>query len=451
EKAIDLLGNAVVKWSRAEEDVKKKVNAQKEAFEKQLEERRGDADQLWSEWEDIVRKMHALIEEFKYEEARKLAQEFRDRLEGEKSEAAKDMLKRVKDFLKHEWNTLSQRHTQKFVSGISARRDNSKGDSASERLPKIEKLVDEVEDAESNCDNDKLKQQITGLKNELNKLVKQLENAVKSGEDIAKQLAFSRAVLKLNNALAIVRGHVALGRFKKAEEALAAYETECKEYVAYKKDPIFEPIVKDIQLRRDQSEYEQEGIKALAGARNWTIPVSELLKNNPWPTAFADQIGSGEFIVKFEEVRGGDTLWKLLIYDPAKGFSNPDTMDASEFDTAGKRKALGQAIGHVLLNTDIIDDLDKSISKNGPSALVGLFAWMAELGAGKEAYEVIKYRYNKIKEGDADYVVTREYYAFGLLAMVMHLKAEGNQSGAESFLKEFDRDFGDTRAAKSLK
>ncbi|MDC1141825.1 serine/threonine-protein kinase [Planctomycetota bacterium] len=450
ERAIDLLGNALPKWSRAEKAVKKKVSDKIAAYTKLLDERRGDPDQLRSEWEEVIRNVAALLEEFKYEEAKALVISFRDGLQDQKNAAAKDLLDSVNDYLSVGLPNDVQRHLSQFIQNCKAERRKTDGQGASERLPKIVLLVKKVEDAETKCDHEDSKKQLKALKDEFIKLRKQLENAVKSGETQAKEIAYNRALVKLENALAGVRGHVALGQFIAAEKALKEFETGCPEFVSYGKDPLFAPIVKDIRLRREQSEYEQAGIRALSQANKWIPRMSALLKSNPWPSEFAALVGGADYIIQFKIESRSESMWYLNIYNPAD-ISHPERKDASDFNTPAMRKALGEAIGHVLLNTEALVELDEPIERDGPSALVGLFAWMAELGANREAYDVIKYRYNKVKEGDADYIVTREYYAYGMLAMIMHFNSSGNKSGAEALLKEFDAYFKDTRAAESLK
>ncbi|MEE9311654.1 MAG: hypothetical protein V3V10_04500, partial [Planctomycetota bacterium] len=216
---------------------------------------------------------------------------------------------------------------------------------------------------------------------------------------------------------------------------------------SYKNDKLFAPLVNDVRLRREQSEYELAGILALSKANRWIPRLASLLKENPWPTEFADIIGGDNFIIQFKMARSGDPSWSLEIRDPSD-ISTAITKNASDFRTPAMRKALGNAVGLVLLNTEFMSEIDHPVSKGGPSALVGLYAWMLELGANGQAYEVINYRYNKVKEGDSDYAVTREYYAYGLLAKAMQLNGSGNKSGAEALLRELDSKFSDTRAAK---
>ncbi|MCF6227978.1 MAG: hypothetical protein L3J82_04815, partial [Planctomycetes bacterium] len=448
QEARDLLFNAKAKAPSAEKDVIKKVSDQIEAYDKNIEDIVGSSNQLQTDLDEMKRQVVGEIDKFKYSGAKEVGFAYRDKLEKDPSDAAKNMLKYIKKYLETELPSQSQRHLGKFIAKIEnelniARRELK----AANALKLIAPIKEKVEDAETACDDEAYKQRLATLKESVIKLEKQKKNAAQQDDNDVKFTAFRTANRKLDNMLTNVRNHVALGEFKAAEDALSKFETTCPEYKSYKDDKLFAPLVNDVRLRREQSEYELAGIVALSKANRWIPRIAGLLKENSWPAEFADIIGGDNFIIQFKMAKSGDPAWSLEIRDPSD-ISNIIKKDASEFRTPAMRKALGNAVGLILLNTDIMSEIDKPVSKDGPSALVGLYAWMLELGANGQAYEVISYRYNKVKEGDSDYAVTREYYAYGLLAKAMQLNDSGDKSDAEAILRELDSKFSDTRAAK---
>lgn len=450
EDAIDLLGNALPKHPRAEAGVKSKVNKAIVDYETKISSIREVAGQFDNEFEEIKRTNHSQIEEYKYDEARKTVRVFVTRLQKDKSDAAKDLLSYVESYASKTLPSLIQRHQNTFIKNTNAKKKKSNGERASVRLPIIQALIGDVQAAIEKCDNKKAKKLFVALEEDLKKLKSILLNASKNAEKMAEEIAYNNASRTLSTTLAVVREHVSLGRFGKAEKELKQFETENNDFRRYGKGKMFSPIVEDIRLRRKQSEYEMSAIRNFARAVSFS-KLHEILKAEPWPAEFSKIVGGEKTLFLIRVTSSSDQLWELeVIPDPSKA-SERNTKKASDFNTPAMRRALGQAIGHILLSSDIIDDLDKPMSKGDPSVLLGICAWVLELGAYGEAYDIIKYRYDKIKENASDYKITREYFAFGLLAKSMQLAKDGDSSGAEAILAKLEGEFSDTRAAKGRK
>ena len=221
--------------------------------------------------------------------------------------------------------------------------------------------------------------------------------------------------------------------------------------IEYQDREQFKGIVDDLQRREDQLKLEHASLQKLRSALPSPIDIRKIVKAAPWPAEVAKFLGGVDYLISLDVQSDLEAVqWTVLIND-GKG-QNARTLTAAEFDTREKRLAICQAVAHLLAHGEgCMDDLMKPAIGGGQPALVGVFAWMAEMEAYEPAYEMIKYAWDHTAQNDPQRPVMREYYAWGLLGKANALAASGDRSTAESLIRELERNFADTRANQGRK
>ena len=247
------------------------------------------------------------------------------------------------------------------------------------------------------------------------------------------------------------RQDIAKGDFKNVSKRITDWKLSNEDFIEYQDREQFKGIVDDLQRREDQLKLEHASLHKLRSALPSPIDIRKIVKAAPWPAEVAKFLGGVDYLISLDVQSDLEAVqWTVLIND-GKG-QNARTLTAAEFDTREKRLVICQAVAHLLAHGEgCMDDLMKPAIGGGQPALVGVFAWMAEMEAYEPAYEMIKYAWDHTAQNDPQRPVMREYYAWGLLGKANALAASGDRSTAESLIRELERNFADTRANQGRK
>lgn len=449
--AIARIENAVAENPRASEEVKQTARDRVKVLSDELESMASSAGVVQEEWDQTVRNSVALIKEFKYAEAGKIIDDFIKKYENTTNADVEKIVERAKAYYGGTHGVEVTSHIDTFEAEINRGMNDALGVDAVQRVTDVEALLQRVRDAETACDDDYYRKTFTKLADDLERQLVIFRRQAKTAEQAALSESFKTCSESLQRVLLNCRLDVLKGDFKNVDKRLDDWMASNAEYQAHKDTDTFKPITEDIARRREQTALEHAGLVKLAsrGVMPDIIETNQLLKKHPWPKDVADFLGSAQAVITFDvEARLDDEQWTLDVYIDSKSTKRKPT----DIDTPEERRAFVAAISHLLRHhTGAMDKMMQPGTPGGPPAMVGLFAWMAEMEAFAPAFPLIEYAWNNTGTGDPSRAIVREYYAWGLLGLANYLNAMGDKTGANARIAELESKFADTRANKGRK
>ena len=451
DSAIARIENALAENPKGSSQVRSDAQARIDELIELRDQLTATAADVQDEFDEAVRDSLKLMDEFKYAESGKVIDDFITKYDDTTNEEIREIVERAKSYFNSTHGVEVQARIENFKNDVNRDMKDALVLSPLARVTEVEAILKRTQDAETACDDDYYRKTYTKLAEEIEKKLRIFREQASTAEKQELAEAFSRASKSLQNVLLGCRQDVAKGNFKNVGKRLDDWVASNADYKAHKdKDP-FKPIAEDIVRRRQQTEQEHRALLKLqsSGVLPSIIETNKLLKTHPWPAEVEEFLGGEQaFFTLDVESRLDDEQWSITIFIDGK----PTTRKSSEITSSDDRKALAAAITHLLQHHDgAMDKLMKPVTPGGPPALVGLFAWMAELEAYEAAFPVIEYAWTNVGANDPARGVVREYYAWGLLGLANALNAQGDAAGARARMAELSGKFSDTRAYKGRK
>ncbi len=449
-KEIGRLEEALAKNPKADETLRRQVGTRLEALKLELTRLSQGAAAVRDAWEQTWRDAEGQIKEFKYKAAADIAGAFIKKHEETTNEEIKKVVESARDYQNNSYPASVKSHFDTFEATMKREVDDARSLEPGIKAATVESVVVRVRDAATACDDDFYKNRLSKLADDFEKLARIFKSEAERAERKAIDEAFTRCSTALALVLERCRGDIARGDFKQVGQRLTDFQLTDSDFIAYQDRERFKPIVDDLQRREKQLVLEHKSLHQMVKleALPDVITTNDLLKLNPWPAEVVKLFGSQSSVLTLKVKQDVDgAQWTLEVSDTKTMKST--LMNASEFDTREKRAALCAAISHLVRNhTGALEKLMQPAFKDGPPALVGIFAWMAELEAYEAAFPLIEHAYNKVGANDPQRPLVREYYAWGLLGKANALAARGDRAGAQALIATLERDFADTRANK---
>ena len=451
QQAISTLENALAENPKASTEVADKARTRLAEIKSLHDQLTKTAQEVEAEWQEVWRAAEKLITEWKYKASGESVAAFILKYEKSGNDAILEVVKTARLYYDGAHQTSVQSHQEKFEKKARREVADARDDEPLARVLTVQGVLDGVRAAEGECDDKPYKDRLNELAGDIERTLNIYKREAERADQKAVQEAFDRASASLQTMLERCRQDVAKGDFKNVSKRVAEWELSNAEFIEYQEKAEFKPIVDDLQRRRDQLELEHASLLKLRSALPSIIDSNQLLKNKPWPEDVADFLGGKDLLINLEVVNDlSAEQWALNIND--RKSITPRKLNAADIDTREERLALCGAITHLLMNADgCLDKLMQPAFSGGPPALVGVFAWMAELEAYEAAFPLIKYAYDSIGANDPQRAIVREYYAWGLLGKASALGARGEKTGAQALINELERSFADTRANKGRK
>src|SRR5690606_11363059 len=379
---------------------------------------------------------------------RSIAGAFIKKHEQTTNEEIKKIVETARDYLNNSYPASVKSHYDTFEATMKREVEDARHQEPGVKAATVESVVVRVRDAATACDDDFYKNRLSKLADDFEKLAKIYKAEAERAERKATDEAFARCSTALALVLERCRGDIARGDFKQVAQRLTDFKLSDADFIAYQDRERFKPIVEDLKRREDQTLLEHKSLLQLQGALPEILDAVKLLKSAPWPEEAVKLFGSQSSVLRLKvQPETDSSQWTLEVSDTKTMKST--LMKAADFDTREERLALAAAISHLVRNhTGAYEKLMQPAVKDGPPALLGVFAWMAELEAYEPAFPLIEHAYNKIGAADPQRPLVREYYAWGLLGKANALAARGDRAGAQALIATLERDFADTRANK---
>ncbi|MCC6464107.1 MAG: protein kinase [Planctomycetes bacterium] len=447
--AVQRLDRALAEWLKGSPDLRDKVKKYRDSLQQRLEDMTKGVEAARKEWEDARREASRLIGEFKFVAAREHVATFKAKIEALKKPDYAPLLADVEDYGQVTYSLEVNNAQKTFETDVRKREAGIVEMPAVDRPQALEDLQKLIKDTRDRCDDEEYQKRLDKMLERLATTLEAVRREAERARNEALNAAFKRASTSLGSVLVQVSGQVSMGNLLRAENLLTNWETTDKDYLANKAEERFKPIVEDLARRRAQTRLIFDSLRVLdydsGGGMTAIVDQSRLLKSNPWPDAVTAEFGAGAVLKVVVEKLPGDSCWRL----EAIVAGRPTTFSSTQFTTPARRKALAVAIAHLLaVDTGMYDRLAKPAGKDGPPALVGLFAWLCEMEAYAEAFPLVERAWVGLKTGDKSRPLVREYFAWGLLAKAEAMNAAGNNEEARRLLRQLETEFADTRAAK---
>lgn len=449
--AISELENALAANPKASTDIRDRAVERMKELAEQRDNMSDTAASVQDEWDETVRESIRLIKEFKYAEAGKIIDAFIKKHENTTNNEIANIVERAKTYFGGTHGVEIQNHIDTLRLEVDRDMKDALALEPLPRVTRVEEVLQRVRDAEAACDDKYYTSIFTEKAEQIERELVIFRRQAKTAEQAALSDAFGRASASLQKALLACRLDILKGDFKNVAKRLNDWAAGDTDYKAHKDTETFKPLSEDIVRRREQTEQQHRALLKLAGGSVLPdiIETSKLLKNHPWPSEVADFLGGAQaFFTLDVESRIDDEQWSLTIFIDGR----PTTRKPSDIDTPAERRAFVAGIVHLLKNySGALDTMMQPVTPGGPPALVGLFAWMAEMEAFEAAFPIIEYAWTNISGSDPARAVVREYYAWGLAGLANALNAKGDKVGANARIAELESKFADTRANKGRK
>lgn len=444
EKALDDIDNALRVGAKASPELKGQLSELRENLQQRLTDLQEGELNAQDEFERARREALLRVDAFRFEAAREPMSEFIAKWSNSRHNRVADMVARARTFLDTTLGSLAQAKLEDFERAIQRERTENENLPPEQRADAIERLARRARDAERNCDEVLSKARLRTLADQLDELARLLRADAQREARIALETAYARAVSSLSEALRGARDDIARGRFAAAGRRMEEWAEGNEDFRAHGDKAEFSWIHADLERREAQTQLIAESLRVLAGAMPSALDQGlGLLPNNPWPEEVARLLGQGAMPIALSVENGvTDSQWSLNVRDP----NSPRSLSAASFDTLEKRRALAAALAHLLQHDENMGVKLLAATPSGPPAILGVFAWLTELGAHRQAAAFIEYAWGKISTDSPHRELLREYYAWSLLGLADEAAGVGDRDKAQTLLERLQNEFADTRA-----
>lgn len=446
EKALAGLEEALKAWPGASPEVLDKATTLRGRIRAELLKATRGGSAAREEWETVRRTATGLAEEFKFRAGMDTIKAFVDKHGDQPDSDIQQVVKDATGYLAGEgqgggYLGECQGILKAFESEIERERKRVEGLADAQRIPGLRGALSRVRIRRDQCDEAVYQGRLDTLAKALEKEVESIENAGKAQLVAAQREAAARCARNLVTLLGLVSQQVAQGRFASAAKLVEDFEARDPDYMAFAGIELFEPIRADIKRRKDQTALIVASLEALKAALPTADGQRAMLRQKPWPKDVEDLLGgAGVTIGLTLNPAKSEGAWALDCYG-----AQARSINATEFETPQRRKALAAALAHLLANdAGMGAGVMRAPRQTGVPAAVGVFAWLAEMEAYTEAFAFIDkaWRENEI---DTATPVIKEYYAWGILGRMEVASRTGNVEEYEKLKTDLEQ-FKDTRA-----
>jgi serine/threonine protein kinase len=456
-RAIEQLDTALRRNPHATDEWRKRVETRVAEIKEMLKEAEQSEAVIQEQWDETVRRAATLIEGFKFDAARELAVEFISRHKESNIEGVQQIVSNAEEYVRGAWPTRVSRRMASFEQEINQQVRENEQLPLAQRVAGKEALLGQVREVEEACDEESSKERLAGIAAGMERSLEQLRQQADRERREQVREALREAQASLHATLVLSAQDVASGAFAGSIRRLEQWEATSEEFKEFGDHEFFAPVRQDLQIRRDQTMFIFEGIRALADqgesgdrglGRALPSPARQLslLEQHPWPDDVSELLGDATMYVRVRVSREiKDNPWQLLV-------GPSDVMQSTEFDTPQKRQTLARMILHLFqhnheASTEMKANLAGALPSGAPIS-TAVFAWLNELGAPEESIPFVEHAWENAPGEGAGHSLVREYYAWGLLARAEVMRRAGNESQASQFISRVRSEFGDTRAAR---
>lgn len=447
EKAIATLETALAKNPKASAKIVADAKGRLEAIKTEFDQQAKGALEVVDEWEALRQANEKLVTEWKYKAASEAYSAFIQKYEKSENDEILKVVDQARKYFTENHPASVQANQETFEKKAKREVDEARKLDVALKVATVQSVLERVRAAEEACDDTPYKDRLTALAEDIERQYSIYKREAERAEQRALEQAFERASSSLQDMLEMCRRDIVKGDFKSVSKRTTDWKLSNADYIDHQNKPEFKGITDDLERRENQLTLEHLSLLMLRSSLPGILEMSNLLKNKPWPDAVADVLGGPDYLLSLEVSSDlGSEQWGFSVND--RKTATPRKLMPADLDTREKRAALCAALAHLITNTDgCLDKLMQPASGGGLPALVGVFAWMAELEAYEAAFPLIKHAY----ETDPKQAEVREYYAWGLLGKANALAARGDKRGAQNLINDLERNFADTRANNGRK
>ncbi|MCC6575073.1 MAG: protein kinase [Planctomycetes bacterium] len=449
KNAVALLDKAMKENPKSTRlDVAKRLRTQiQDDIDKVMRET-GDVD---TAWELCQQKYLGEMDVYLYQAGERTLKAFVD--DPRWANATNDHVKEVWGMAEVAWNTYWNK-VEGRVGDIENEIKNARieADKMNDRVAairQIEKSLERPRDMVTKCDDETRRKRIEGLIRGSEDRIKVYEDDIKNDATRRLNEAHKLCLASLKSDMLWVLNDIREGNFLAADNRMDNFEKNNKQLVEYRNDPLFADVLAEIRMRKNQTRLEFEAIRLIAQSPGGAVlpsftEQSTLLRNKPLPKE-AETLFGGKNVpikLKISKATQENNLWFL---ESVMVGGQPRNLTCADFGPAGQYKPAGLAAGlvHVILNDSKtlarLQQPANTNNKDDPAALVGLWAWLAELGAGYEALPLIERAYEDAQKLPADSAVRKSTWEFMAYALLVRCDVETRAGRLEDAQKALDR------------